>query len=228
MKFWEQLVLQLVSPVVGTALIGSVAAVIARRYQDRRLDRQVRMDLVSHVSEIFSTIHTELAFYERWMRHAQPKSRDRDIRRTEVDKDFIDQRVKIAALQTEIDAYFGNASDPGVQLHRLTDLAMLRYAIILEIPRSQVIEIIDHLGRPGHSGYSIEELQAFLNIPKPSDTQIWQPTAEIEKSFMQTLNSTVCSLLAARPITSGEGFKSNKLMTAYDQRDSVAEIDGDA
>lgn len=228
MKFWDQLILQLVSPVVGTALIGGTATLIARKYQDRRLDRQVRMDLVSRVSEVFSAIHTGLAFYERWVRHSQPEPHNRDIRRLEVEKDFIGQRMKLGALQTEIDAYFGQASEPGALLHRLTDLAMLRYAIILELPRSQVIEMVDHLGQPGHAGHSVQELQEFLNDPKPSGTEIWAPTAAMEKSFMKTLDDTVRAILATKPIASADGFKSSKLLTAYDQRDSVTEGDSDA
>jgi hypothetical protein len=220
MKFWQQFLLQLVSPVVGTALIGAVAAVITRRCQDRRLDRQVRMDLVSNVSEIFSTIHTRLAFYERWLRHSQPDPQVRDMRRAEVDKEYVQQRIKLGALQTQIDVYFGHTSESGALLHRLTDLAMLRYAIILELPHSQVTEMIDHLGRPGHSGYSVEELETLLKTPKEANTQIWPPTAALEESFMRALHATVRAVLATKPITSVEGFKSNKLLTAYDQRDS--------
>lgn len=223
MKFWQLLVLQLVSPVVGTVLIGGVAALITRRYQNRRLDRQVRMDLVSRVSEIFSAIHTGLAFFERWVRHFQPRSHERDMRRAEVDRDFIEQRIKLGALQAEIDAYFGRASEPGTLLHRLTDLAMLRYAIIIELPRSQVLEMIDHLGQPGHAGHSVKELQELLNTPKPPGTQIWPPAAAIEESFMAALHDTLRALLATKAITSVEGFKSSRLLTAYDQRDSVAE-----
>jgi hypothetical protein len=219
MKFWEQLLLQLISPVVGTALIGTLAALITRRYQDQRLDRQVRLDLVSSMSEVACAIHTELAFYERWVRHSRPSARDRDKRRAEVDREFIEQRIKLGAIQTEVDAYFGQASAPGILLHRLTDLTMLRYAFILDLPRSQVAEIIDHLGQPGHSGYSIEELEVFSNTPKPSGAQIWAPTAAIEKSFMMALHDTIHKLLATRPITTVDGFKSGRLLTAYDQRD---------
>jgi hypothetical protein len=223
MQFWEQFSLQLVSPIVGTALIGSTAAIIARRYQDRRLDRDFRMGLVGSTSEIVSAIHTELSFYERWVRHARPSSSDRDRRRSEVDKEFIQYRKKLGSLQTEIDAYFGYASDPGILLHRLTDLIMLRYAIILDLPHSQVMELIDHLGQPGHSGYSIEELKSLMARPKQSGAQIWPPTAEIEKSFVIALHDTVRALLATKPITTVEGFKSSKLLTAYDQRDEVSQ-----
>jgi hypothetical protein len=223
MSFWEQFVLQLISPIFGSALIGGVAAIVARRYQDRRIATLARMELVSDVSEIFSTIHTELAFYERWSRHAQPKSDERDERRAEVDKEFIAQRIKIGALQTVIDAYFGKASEPGILLHRLTDLAMLRYAFIIELPQSQIVEIIDHLGRPGHSGYSVEKLEEFMALPKPTGKKAWEPIERVEATYSKTLVEVLRSLLATRPITSSEGFKSNKFLTAYDQP-SLAEL----
>jgi hypothetical protein len=222
-KFWEQFLLQLVSPVAGTALIGGAAAVLARRYQDRRLDRQIRMDLVSRVSEVVCAIHTMLSFYERWVRHSRPAPEDREVRRADVDRDFIGQRSKLSVLQTETDAYFGQASEPGILLHRLADLTMLRYAIILALPGSQVTEMIDHLGRPGHSGFSVAQLGEFLATPQPSGTQIWAPTATIEEAFMKGLHDTVRAILSTRPVRAAEGFVSSKLLTAYDQGDSVTD-----
>jgi hypothetical protein len=218
MPFWDQFSLQLVTPIVGTVLIGGTAALITRKYQDRRLDREIRMGLVTRVSDVISAIHTELSFYERWVRHSQPSKHDHEVRRAEVDKSFLENRIRVTALQTEIDAYFGAASEPKILFHRLTDLAMLRYAIILELPNSQVVEIIDHLGRPGHSGFSVEELHAFMNMPKQPDTQIWPPIAEIEKAFTKALVATVDALLTTPPIATFGGFNSGKLLTAFDQR----------
>jgi hypothetical protein len=109
MGYWEQFSLDLISPVVGTAIIGSMAAVITRRYQDRRLDWQFRMGLVSRLTDIVYTIHTELSFYERWVRHSMPTPEERDTRRQAVDENFIAERIKLSALQAEIDAYFGQA-----------------------------------------------------------------------------------------------------------------------
>jgi len=219
MPYWNQFSLQLVSPIVGTVLIGGAAAFITRKYQNRRLDREFRMGLVTRVSDVISAIHTELSFYERWMRHSQPSKDDHEIRRAQVDRSFLENRIKVTALQTEIDAYFGAASEPKNLLHRLTDLAMLRYAIILELPHSQVMEIIDHLGQPGHSGFSVEELHAFMDTPKQSGTQIWPPIAEIEKAFTKALVATVDALLTTPPTATFRGFNSGKLLTAFDQRD---------
>jgi hypothetical protein len=218
MSFWDQFELQLVSPVVGTVLIGGAAAFLTRRYQDRKLDREIRMGLVTRMSDVISAIHTELSFYERWVRHSRPSKHDHETRRAQVDASFLENRIKVTALQTEIDAYFGSAGKPKNLFHRLTDLAMLRYAIILELPHSQVMEIIDHLGQPGHSGFSVEELQAFMNTPKQPDTQIWPPIAEIEKEFTKALAATVDALLTTPPTATFKGFNSGKLLTAFDQR----------
>jgi hypothetical protein len=125
-------------------------------------------------------------------------------------------------------SFTGQASEPGVQLHRLTDLTMLRYAIILDLPGSQIMEMIDHLGQPGHSGFSVEELQGFMNTPAATGTQIWPPNAAIEKSFTMALRDSVRALLATRPITSVEGFRSGKLLTAYDQREQELLAYGEA
>ena len=109
---------------------------------------------------------------------------------------------------------------PGILLHRLADLTMLRYAIILGLPKSQVTEMVDHLGRPGHSGFSVAELDQFLATPKPPGTQIWPPTATIEAAFTQALREAVRAILVTKPVRASEGFVSGKLLTAYDQDES--------
>jgi hypothetical protein len=224
MGYWQQFSLDLISPVVGTALIGGMAAIITRRYQDRRLDRQFRMDLVSRVTDIAYKIHTDLSFYERWARHSMPTSEERDSRRQIVDEKFIAERIKLGALQAEIDAYFGKNNDPGTRLHRLTDLIMLRYAIILEVPQSQLIELVQHLGMPGHSGYSSDQLYDLLKSPRPTDTTIWGPTKEIEAAFTVALRDALSALLETWPLSKAAEFRSTKMLTDEDQRSAVPDL----
>jgi hypothetical protein len=224
MGYWQQFSLDLISPVVGTAIIGSMAAVITRRYQDRRLDWQFRMGLVSRLTDIVYTIHTELSFYERWVRHSRPTPEERDTRRQAVDESFIAERIKLSALQAEIDAYFGKHNGPGSRLHRLTDLIMLRYAIILEVPESQLMELVNHLGEPDHSGYSHDQLRDLLKSPRPTDTTIWRPTEEIEAAFTLALRDALSSLLEAPPLSKARGFRSSKMLTASDQQSALANL----
>lgn len=218
MSYWDQFSLQLVGPVIGTVLIGSAVAYVTRKYQARGIDRDFRLGLVTRTSDVMSAVHTELSFYERWVRHSKPSKDDHEIRRSEVDKNFLQHRAKITALQTEIDAYFGAASKPKELFHRLTDLLMLRYTLILELPRSQAMEIIEHLGQPGHSGFSVEKLSEFMEIPKPPGTEIWSPIAIIEKAFTTALVATIDALLTTPPSKTFKGFNSGKLLTAFDQR----------
>ena len=221
MGYWQQFSLDLISPLVGTALIGSMAAIITRRYQDRRLDRQFRMDLVSRLTDIAYSIHTELSFYERWVRHSKPTSENRDKRRQAVDEKFMAERVKLGALQTEIDAYFGKGNIPGKRLHRLTDLTMLRYALILDVPNSQLMELVDHLSKPGHSGYSHDQLDQLLQFPKPSGTATWEPIKEIEAAFTLALRDALSALLEAWPLSKAEKFVSTKILTDDEQRSAL-------
>jgi hypothetical protein len=224
MGYWQQFSLDLISPVVGTALIGTIAALITRKYQDRRLDRQFRMDLVSRLTNIAYKIHTDLSFYERWVRHSKPTPEEQDTRRQIVDEKFIAERIKLNALQAEIDAYFGKNSDPGQRLHRMTDLIMLRYAIILDVPQSQLIEIAKHLGKPGHSGYSYDQLYDLLQTKKPADTTIWAATDEIEAAFTEALREALASLLGTWPLSKVQGFRSSKILTDEDQQSAVARL----
>jgi hypothetical protein len=224
MGYWQQFSLDLISPVVGTAIIGGMAAWITRKYQDRRLDRQFRMGLVSRLTNIAYTIHTDLSFYERWARHSMPTPEERDIRRQAVDEKFIAERIKLGALQAEIDAYFGENNDPGKRLHYLTDLIMLRYAVILDVPQSQLMELVKHLGRPGHSGYSYDQLYDLLKSPKPADTTIWGPTEEIEAAFTVALRDALSALLETWPLSKARGFRSSKILTDEDQQSAVANL----
>jgi hypothetical protein len=224
MGYWQQFSLDLISPVVGTALIGGMAALITKKFQDRRLDRQFRMNLVSRLTDIAYTIHTELSFYERWVRHSMPTLEERNARCQSVDEKFIAERIKLGALQAEIDAYFGKGNNPGMRLHRLTDLIMLRYAIILDVPQSQIDELVKHLGQPGHSGYSKDQLDNLLRTPKPTDATIWVPTKEIEAVFTLALQDALSALLETWPLSKAKGFESTKMLTDDDQRSAVPSL----
>jgi hypothetical protein len=228
MGYWQQFSLDLISPVVGTALIGGFAAVITRRFQDRRMDRQFRMGLVSRLTDIAYTIHTELSFYERWVRHSKPTPEERDTRRQLVDEGFIAERIKLGALQVEIDAYFGKDNEPGARLHHLTDLIMLRYAIILELPETQLMEIVRHLGQPGHTQYSEEQLCRLLETQRPADTEIWEPTKQIETAFTAALGEALSALLATWPVSKAKGFSSTKMLTDKDQQAGAADLQAQA
>jgi hypothetical protein len=218
MGYWQQFSLDLVSPLVGSALIGGLAAIITKRYQDRRLDRQFRMGLVSRLTDIVFKIHTDLSFYERWVRHSKPAPEELGARRHVVDEKFIAGRISLGALQAEIDAYFGQDNKPGACLHSLADLIMLRYALILDVPQSQLMELVEHLGHPGHSGYTRDQLHDLLTSPKPVGTAIWRPIQEIEAMYTAALHDALSALLESRPLSKTEGFTSTKLLTDPDQR----------
>ena len=224
MGYWQQFSLNLVSPLIGSALIGGMAAIITRRYQDRRLDRQFRMGLVSRLTDIVYKIHTDLSFYERWVRHSKPNPEERDTRREIVDQKFIAERTNLGALQAEIDAYFGENNTPGARLHRLTDLIMLRYAVILDVPQSQLMELVEHLGQPDHSGYTRDNLYDLLKSPKQTDATIWRPIKEIEAVFTVALHDALSALLETRPLSKTKGFNSTKLLTDADQRSAVPNL----
>jgi hypothetical protein len=176
------------------------------------------MDFISRLSEIIYDIHVELSFFERWKRHTQPLSEALNKRREGVDRAFIDQRIKLGAFQTEVDAYYGQGASPGQEVHRLADLTMLRYSLILDLPRSQVEEMVDHLGSPGHSGFTVEELTRMLREQPAAGTKLWEPLSRIEKAFTEALHDAIQALLATRPITRTDAFRSSKMLTAYDQR----------
>jgi hypothetical protein len=48
-------------------------------------------------------------------------------------------------------------------VHRITDIAMLRYTLVLRLPQSQADEIVDHLTKSGHGGMSGDKLHELLD-----------------------------------------------------------------
>ena len=224
MSYLQQLSLVVISPLYGTVLIGGTVAFITRRNQDRRQDRQFRMDLVSRLTDIAYRIHTDLSFYERWERHSSPDPKERNSRRCIIDDKFIAERTRLGALQAEIDAYFGSNNKPGMRLHQLTDLTMLRYAVILGVPHSQLVELVDHLGQPGHSGYSHDQLNDLLSCPKPADTTIWEATKEIEAAFTVALRDALSALLESWPLSKAKAFRSTKMLTDEAQRSVIPNL----
>jgi hypothetical protein len=57
------------------------------------MDRQFRIGLVTRLTDIAYRIHTDLSFYERWVRHSLPAQGERDTRRQIVDDKFIAERI---------------------------------------------------------------------------------------------------------------------------------------
>jgi hypothetical protein len=158
------------------------------------------------------------------LRHSLPAQGERDTRRQIVDDKFIAERIKLGALQAEIDAYFGKDNEPGTRLHRLTDLIMFRYALILDVPQSQLKELIEHLGRPGHSGYSCDQLYRLLESPKSTGTIIWGPIKEVEAAFTVALRDALSALLESWPLSKAKGFASTKMLTDDDLRSAVPNL----
>jgi len=75
-----------------------------------------------------------------------------------LERDFIDDKIKLGALQNELDAYFPGGG-PGQALHRLSDLIMIMYFKIVEVPATQLEELI--LAVPGetHTGLTVEQMR---------------------------------------------------------------------
>jgi hypothetical protein len=212
LPFWQSLVLQLISPIVGAGLIGGFAAWVAHSYQTRKLDQDARNVFVQRASKCIYSIHTQLSFFERWTRHARPADVDFKQRWKEVNDAFIGDRSELGALQVEIDAYFGRASAPGQAFHRIQDLIMLRYAFEMRLPESQLAEIALHMGGPDHLGFSAADLEAIMHSRRvPEGTQKWIAVETLGDYFSDALANLLRELLITKPISESPGFQSNRI-----------------
>lgn len=208
LSFQQEIVLQLVGPVaaavLGTVIIGGIAQVVAREVQRRQADRKFREALVARISQIAYSIHYRLEHYNRWIRHSQPDEAERQGARQELERAFIEERVRLGALQNELDTYFG-VSRAGNSLHRLSDLAMIKYVYMTHAPASQVDELSQAVTGPQHTG---------LNIDQLSDERL------VQSRLTAALRDTLDGVLRD-PLKREAGFKSTKILTGPDGRSRV-------
>jgi hypothetical protein len=110
--FWEQLVLNLVGPLVtiilGTAIVGFAVSLVARRAQERREDHELRARLCREVTEAPTALYLATQHYSR----AGKDNLDPDQQtafRDALDKDYLESRRAGTALEHLLGLYFSDS-----------------------------------------------------------------------------------------------------------------------
>jgi len=154
----EGFALQLISPVitatVGTLIIGSLAAWITRRAQDRRVNNQLRHQLVTQMTEAASTFHFEAQRYRRASRAIGNEGMElEDIRKWLADQ-YVKTRVTGEILESRLAGYF-TSDRPRLLWHRTMDLCAIRYFALLGL---DIDNLREKNAGPEHTNLTVEEL----------------------------------------------------------------------
>jgi hypothetical protein len=119
MTFQEELVKAAVGPaitvVLGSVLVGSIAALYRQWDQDRRADQLLRRELIDQMTRVAGTL---------WMQCAVTERGGGD--KPSLERQYVRCRVQGEVLERRLGLYFAEA-DPRRQWHAVMDLVTVRY-----------------------------------------------------------------------------------------------------
>jgi hypothetical protein len=154
MPFWQELLLQIVGPLIGALGIGVFATWITRKAQDRRRASQLRGDLISQMTRAASRLYFSLKEYSERKTLENVDDSELARLRSELDKQYQETRVDGEVLERRLDAYFVS-KEPSRLWHATMDLLRARYWQVIGRPENWQSS---NAGRE-HSGLTIEELK---------------------------------------------------------------------
>jgi hypothetical protein len=208
LTYLRQIGLQAVGPVtatvLGTVVVGSAAKLIATQVQRRRAEDELRDRLVARIAQTAYSIHFRLWHFEKWSQYYTPSEGDRQAARAELETTFVHDRIALGAIQSEIDARFGQGP-PGQALHKLNDLATVRFLHVSGASAAFRAEFFRDVEGPDHTGLSI--------------SQMGNPGA-VEAEFAVALRNTLREVLG-HPLPKRGPFESSYILTGYDKEHVV-------
>jgi hypothetical protein len=159
-SFTEQLILNLVGPLVtiilGTLIVGAFASRLARKAQERREDHALRERLITQATE--GPIALYLASQHYW-RAKRDLSEDQLLPfRGELDKEYVDARAKNLLTRNLLKYHF-QGSRAAELAHQIDDLLTVRYFQLREEDGASHGLLAANAG-PQHSGLSVKELKS--------------------------------------------------------------------
>ena len=206
--YLQQIGLQAIGPVtatvLGTVVVGSAAQLIATQVQRRRAEDEFRDRLVARIAHTAYSIHFRLWHFEKWSQYSTFSEGDREAARAELESAFVQDRIALGALQSEIDARFGQGA-PGKALHRLNDLSTVRFLHVSGASADFRAEFFRDVEGPDHTG---------LSIPQMGDPNT------VEAEFAVALRTTLRETLG-HPLPKRGPFESSYILTGYDQEHVV-------
>lgn len=164
---WQQAFLQTVGPlvaaVVGTLIIGSIANGIARRAQQRREDRELRVQLITQMTKAASALYIDTQQLWRALeRECAPQARVDSIR-AGLDDQYHKTRVAGEVIDSRLRVFF-QSDTPRRKWHSTIDLLTVRYFQVTKQINDAILRANAKNDDPNdpnreHSGLSIDQLK---------------------------------------------------------------------
>jgi hypothetical protein len=165
--FWQQVVVQTVGPlvaaVVGTLIIGSIANDIARRAQQRREDRELRVGVITQMTEAASALYRMTQQLWRASEREHAAQRFVDGIRAALDNQYHKTRVAGEVIDSRLQVFF-ESDLPRCKWHATIDLLTLRYFQVTKQLNDAILQANARNDDPNdpnreHSGLTIEQLR---------------------------------------------------------------------
>ncbi len=157
--FWQSILLEAVGPLVtilvGTVIVGSIAELITRRAQERREDYQTRMRLIDRMTETASALYLATQRYWRGRDREQADQARMTGLRLEMDAQYQATRVEGEVLERQLLILFSTA-EPRLLWHSTMDLLTVRYFQLIKLATD---ELLKRNAGPEHSFLAVEELK---------------------------------------------------------------------
>jgi hypothetical protein len=151
MSFQEELVKAAIGPAVtvllGTVLIGSLAALYRQWDQDRRAAQQLRRDLIDDMTRSAGSLWMQCAVSER-----EPETRAALTRR------YMHSRVQGEVIESRLRSHY-DSDTPSRLWHAVMDVLTVRYFVARGSTDDTLKAIRGANEGDKHSGLSVDELQ---------------------------------------------------------------------
>ena len=156
---WQKILLQaagpLVSAVVGTLIIGTFVAWIARKAQVRRADHQLRIQLIGQMTEAASSLYMATQHFWRKKDVEKTDAGELDLHRKELDDQYRASRVQGEVIERQLEAYF-TSREPLALWHATMDLLTVRYFYLIGLATDNLLRM--NAG-DAHTGLNVEQLK---------------------------------------------------------------------
>ncbi|MFF1275529.1 hypothetical protein ACFVZC_19285 [Streptomyces marokkonensis] len=150
-EFWKELFTQAAGPVFSAAILGLVAAYIARRAQLRREEWSLRHELIKQMTETVSSLYNETLRYDRAVNLFKVADDEKVTYRKQLDEQYRESRTAGEVIQDRLEAYF-QGDKARACWHRTIDLLSMRYFVLIKIGIPGTL--LDKYLGDGHTGLS--------------------------------------------------------------------------
>ena len=186
-SFWYKASVAAVGPVVtailGGLIIGVIVQQIARRAQERQVQRNLRNELVAEVTDAAGALYMQTQMFWRVITGRVPAGKDELSARAELDAQYTKSRVAGLVLENRLDVYFAS-DEPRLKWHRTMDFLTVRYFQVQKPDKgtaraARLRKLYEANAKPECTGLNIEQLNSAKRVLHGYRTALRETTTAI-------------------------------------------------